>query len=114
MTFDPSCLACRIIAGQVPSTLVFETDLAVAIRDINPAAPVHVLIFPRDHHVSAAEMSDAGLWGELIGLAQRVARSEQLDSGWRLVTNVGPDAGQSIQHLHFHLLGGRRMTWPPG
>lgn len=109
-----ACLFCRIAGGDVPATVVAETERALAFRDINPAAPVHVLVMPRDHFDSAATLTDAGLWAELIALAQRIAADEGLGSGWRLVTNVGLDGGQSVSHLHLHLLGGRRMGWPPG
>jgi histidine triad (HIT) family protein len=110
------CLFCRIVAGEIPATRVHEDDLVVAIRDIGPQAPTHVLVMPVAHIASAADLSDADgpLLGHLFAVAADIARSEGLDGGWRLVTNVGPDAGQSVDHLHLHLLGGRRMAWPPG
>ena len=110
------CLFCRIAAGEIPSTRLHEDDLVFAIRDINPQAPTHVLVIPVAHVASAADLSDADgpLLGRLFAVAADIARTEGLDGGWRLVTNVGADGGQSVDHLHLHLLGGRRMTWPPG
>jgi histidine triad (HIT) family protein len=111
------CLFCRIAAGEIPANVVARTEHAVAFRDINPQAPTHVLLIPSEHvAASAMELgpAHAKILGELFELGSRVARSEGLTEGWRLVTNVGPDAGQTVPHLHFHLLGGRAMTWPPG
>jgi len=111
------CLFCRIAAGEVPCTKVDETALALAFRDVNPMAPSHVLLIPRQHVAgSAAELGEvhAPLLADLFTLAARVAKAEGLHGGWRLVTNVGRDAGQSVHHLHFHLLGGRALGWPPG
>ena len=108
------CLFCSIAAGGIPSDVVLETDDVVAFNDINPAAPTHVLVIPKRHVASAAELGseDAGLLSALFEAAARVGRD--LEGGWRLVTNVGPDAGQSVFHLHFHVLGGRPLGWPPG
>lgn len=103
------CLFCRIASGDIPSQPVAETAELIAFRDIAPQAPTHVLIIPRRHvAASAADLSaqHGELLGELVALAARVARQEGLGSGWRLVTNVGSDAGQTVHHLHFHLLGG--------
>jgi len=102
--------------GEIPVDKVHEDDLVFAIRDINPQAPTHVLVMPRAHVVSAADLTeaDAPLLGRLFSVASALARSDGLDDGWRLVSNVGPDGGQSVAHLHVHLLGGRSMTWPPG
>jgi histidine triad (HIT) family protein len=110
------CLFCRIAAGEIPATRVHDDDLVFAIRDINPQAPTHVLVIPRDHVVSAADLTEASgpLLGRLFAVAAEIAAREGLDGGWRLVSNVGPDAGQSVAHLHVHLLGGRAMGWPPG
>jgi histidine triad (HIT) family protein len=110
------CLFCRIVAGEVPATKLHEDDLVIAIRDISPKAPTHVLVLPVAHIASAADLTDddGPLLGRLFSVAARLARNEGLVGGWRLVTNVGPDGGQSVDHLHLHLLGGRRMTWPPG
>lgn len=110
------CLFCRIAAGEVPATKVHEDDLVFAIRDLNPQAPTHILVMPLAHVGSAADLTeaDAPLLGRLFAVAADLARREGLDGGWRLVANVGPDAGQSVRHLHLHLLGGRPMAWPPG
>lgn len=110
------CLFCRIAAGEIPATKVHEDDLVLAIRDINPQAPTHILVMPREHVASAADLGDADgpLAGRLFAVAAALARDEGLDRGWRLVVNTGPDGGQTVAHLHLHLLGGRRMTWPPG
>ncbi len=112
---DASCLFCRIVAGEIPATLVAETPHAVAFRDIAPKAPVHILVIPRRHVTSLAVATDAGELGEILALAARVAEQEGVsDTGYRVVTNVGEDGGQSVGHLHFHVLGGRALGWPPG
>ncbi len=110
------CLFCRIVAGEIPATRVHQDDRVVAIRDIGPKAPTHVLLMPVEHIASAADLTedDGPLLGHLFAVAADIARAEGLDGGWRLVSNVGPDAGQSVPHLHVHLLGGRVMGWPPG
>ena len=110
------CLFCRIVAGEIPATRLHEDDLVIAIRDINPQAPTHVLVLPVRHIASAADLGDedGALLGRLFGVAATLAAREGLDNGWRLVTNVGSDGGQSVDHLHLHLLGGRAMAWPPG
>ena len=105
----PDCLFCRIVSGSLPSQKVAETKTLLAFRDIAPQAPTHILIIPKEHvAVSAAELSGApaSLLPEIVGLASRLASEEKLDAGWRLVTNVGANAGQTVFHLHFHLLGG--------
>ena len=117
MSADPDCIFCKIVAGDIPSTRVAEDDLAVAIRDIAPRAPTHVLIMSRDHIPSAANLgdTDANLLGRIFGQAAEIARSEGIaDGGYRIVTNVGRWGGQTVDHLHFHLMGGRPFTWPPG
>lgn len=114
---DPSCLFCRIVAGEIPSTRVFEDGTVIAIRDIAPRAPTHILVMPRDHIRSAAELTDADapLTGHLMATAAEIARREGIaDGGYRVVTNVGAWGGQTVDHLHFHLLGGRALGWPPG
>jgi histidine triad (HIT) family protein len=110
------CLFCKIIAGEIPSKMVFEDDLTYAFRDINPQAPAHVLVVPRKHLASLAEAQadDEGLLGYLHLIAARIAASEGLTDGFRTVINTGPDGGQTVDHLHVHLLGGRSMHWPPG
>jgi len=111
------CLFCKIGAKESQADIVHASDQVVAFRDINPKAPTHILIIPREHIESIASVSedDADVVVEMIQTAAHLARSEGIDrSGWRLVTNVGQDAGQSVPHLHFHLMGGRPMGWPPG
>jgi histidine triad (HIT) family protein len=111
------CVFCKIVAGQVPAQIVHASDRVMAFRDLNPQAPVHILLISREHVASAAELGDGhrGMLAELFESAAHLAKAEGVDrSGWRVVTNVGPDAGQTVEHLHFHLLGGRRMSWPPG
>lgn len=110
------CLFCRIIAGEIPATKVHQDDVVVAIRDVNPKAPTHLLLMPVAHVPSAADLTetDGPMLGRLFTVAADLARREGLARGWRLVSNVGPDSGQSVDHLHVHLLGGRRMGWPPG
>jgi histidine triad (HIT) family protein len=114
---DPNCIFCRIAARDVPSEIIHESDLIVAFRDTDPKAPTHVLLIPKEHIASLADIEDrhGDMLADLAQAASHLARAEGIDdSGWRLVTNVGPGAGQSVFHLHFHLLGGRPMTWPPG
>ncbi len=111
------CLFCKIVAGEIPSQPVAESDTSLAIRDINPQAPVHVLVIPKVHLTSADHLTSAhgGVVDELVLLAQRVAELEGVrESGYRLVMNVGVDAQMSVEHLHLHVLGGRMMGWPPG
>lgn len=111
------CLFCKIVAGQIPCAKVDETDRVLAFRDIHPQAPTHVLLIPKEHAAaSAAELGppQGALLGDLFALAARIAAREGLGQGWRLVTNVGDHAGQTVPHLHWHLLGGRPMGWPPG
>jgi histidine triad (HIT) family protein len=111
-----SCLFCRIVAREVPATIVHEGERTLAFRDVNPQAPTHVLVIPTLHVANAAELAEAdpSYVGEVLATAAQVARDEGLGTGYRLVTNTGPDAGQSVDHLHFHLLGGRSLGWPPG
>lgn len=114
---DTSCLFCKIVAGEISAATVHEDDHVMAFDDINPVAPVHQLVIPRRHIESAADLaeSDGELLGRLFAVAARLAEDAGLDdSGYRLITNVGSDGGQSVSHLHFHLLGGRQMSWPPG
>jgi histidine triad (HIT) family protein len=111
------CIFCRIIAGEIPSDQVASTELCVAFRDIEPAMPVHVLVVPRRHITSAAtvEAGDADVLADMLVTARTVARQEGIaDKGYRLVFNVGDDALNSVAHLHLHVLGGRKMGWPPG
>jgi len=115
------CLFCRMVAGEVPATVVAETDRVLAFRDINPQTPTHVLVIPKEHHrnVAALAAADPQLLAEVVSTAHRVAGEEGLvqgdgdEPGYRLVTNTGPQAGQSVDHVHLHLLGGQPMGWPP-
>lgn len=111
------CLFCKIVAGEVPSEEVASSDGAYAFRDIEPGAPTHVLVVPRRHVADAASVGpgDGDLLADLFATAQQVARQEGVDAtGYRLVFNVGEDAANSVAHLHLHVLGGRRLGWPPG
>ena len=110
-----NCIFCQIAAGRAPADIVFEDQDVVAFRDLHPAAPTHILIIPRRHlgSVADAEPADEALLGKLLLAAAHVAQSEQV-GGYRLVANTGRQAGQSVFHLHFHLLAGRPMSWPPG
>jgi histidine triad (HIT) family protein len=105
------CLFCRIVAGEVPADVVATTDRTLAFRDVAPQAPTHVLVVPREHHADVAACADAdpALLGELLAAAADVARAEGLTGGYRLLTNSGPDAGQTVHHLHVHVLGGRPL-----
>jgi len=114
---DPTCLFCRIVAGEIPSTRIHEDDVVIGIVDITPRAPTHVLFLPREHIASAADLgpSDGPMLGALFGAAASFARAQGLtDAGYRMVTNIGAWGGQTVDHLHVHLLGGRAMAWPPG
>lgn len=109
---DPSCIFCKIASREAPAEILHESDHVVAFRDLSPQAPTHVLIAPKQHVPSAAEIQDGHgpMLADVVQAAARLARSEGIDgTGWRLVTNVGPDAGQTVFHLHFHLLGGAPM-----
>jgi histidine triad (HIT) family protein len=111
------CLFCRIVAGEVPSETVAANDTVFAFRDIQPAAPVHVLVVPRRHITDARAVTaaDGDLLAAMVAMARQVAEQEQIaERGYRLVFNVGDDALNSVPHLHLHVLGGRRMGWPPG
>lgn len=112
-----TCIFCKIIAGEIPAEIVAESDQAIAIRDISPVASTHVLVLPRRHVVDATALGsgEAELLGEIFALANEVAAREGVaDSGFRIVANVGDDAGNTVSHLHFHCIGGRVMAWPPG
>lgn len=109
------CLFCRIARGEIPATIVAESAQAIAFRDIAPQAPVHVLVIPREHASSLNDPVAAPALGALLALAQRVAELEGVqESGYRVVANTNEDGGQTVGHLHLHVLGGRRLTWPPG
>lgn len=114
---DPTCLFCRIVAGEIPSNQVHADETVFAFRDIAPRAPTHILVIPRRHLPSAAALTDADapLVGHLFAVAADIARREGIaDAGYRIVTNVGRWGGQTVDHLHLHLMGGRSFEWPPG
>ena len=114
---DTSCIFCKIAAREIPAEILRESDRVVAFRDLNPQAPTHILLIPKEHIASLAEVTDdhGAMLADIAQAATHLARSEGIDqTGWRMVSNVGPDAGQAVFHLHFHLLGGRSMQWPPG
>ena len=111
------CLFCKIVAGQVPATIVHQDEHLVAFKDINPQAPMHVLIIPRRHMGTLNDLtaSDDGLVGEMVRRAAALARANgYAEGGYRTVFNCNPDAGQTVFHIHLHVLGGRTFTWPPG
>ena len=114
---DNDCLFCKIVTGEVPADIVAESDTAIAFRDVNPQAPVHVLVIPRDHYPNLAAVADAGDVdvAQLVRLAAEVADTEGIaEDGYRLVANTGASAHQTVFHAHIHVLGGRPMGWPPG
>ncbi|HZP96732.1 MAG TPA: HIT domain-containing protein [Candidatus Limnocylindria bacterium] len=108
------CVICRIVAGEIPAKIVHQDDRSVAFRDIDPQAPLHVLVVPRAHVAALADLDDAALGGHLLGVARTVAADAGYRDSFRLVVNNGEAAGQSVRHLHLHVLGGRRFAWPPG
>ncbi|MEO8879510.1 MAG: histidine triad nucleotide-binding protein [Gemmatimonadaceae bacterium] len=109
------CLFCRIVSGAIPVKFVAESPECVAFRDVNPQAPTHVLIVPRAHIPMLGDVKDPLIVGQITRMATDIAESEGIaESGYRVVVNTGDDGGQTVYHLHMHLLGGRRMTWPPG
>lgn len=109
------CIFCRIVTGDLPATIVASNEYGVAFRDLHPQAPSHLLVVPRRHVASLAEAGDAAELGELMLLAAQVARQEGLaERGYRVVANTGDDGGQTVHHLHLHVLGGRALQWPPG
>ena len=113
----PECLFCGVVSGEIPAKIVRESSRAIAFRDINPQAPTHVLVIPRQHYPNLAAIAAAGggVLEELATLAHQVAADEGVaDGGYRVVFNTGPDAGQTVHHVHAHVLGGRPLEWPPG
>jgi histidine triad (HIT) family protein len=111
------CLFCKIVSGEIPAERVAESDRTLAFRDINPQAPTHVLIIPKDHHANLAALADAdsAVLAEVVAQARQVAQAEGIaDTGYRVVFNTGEQAGQTVFHVHAHVLGGRPMAWPPG
>ena len=110
------CIFCKIAAGEIPSTKVYEDDLCLAFRDLNPQAPTHILVIPKDHIQSVDEIdaSNEAVVGHIFSVIAKVAKDEDLDKGYRVVSNIGEQGQQTVPHLHFHIIGGRDMTWPPG
>ena len=111
------CLFCKIIKGEIPSSKVYEDELVFAFRDIEPQAPVHILIIPKQHIASANELNEenSAIVGHIFNVAAKIAKSEGIaEGGYRIVNNCGADGGQTVGHLHFHMLGGRSLAWPPG
>jgi histidine triad (HIT) family protein len=110
-----NCLFCRIVRKEIPATIVMENEHVVAFRDIDPKAPTHVLVVPKTHVATLDDATDAAMLGELLLAAAAIARAEGIvEGGYRTVVNCGADAGQSVFHVHLHLLGGRKLAWPPG
>ncbi len=111
-----SCIFCSIASGETKSDIVYQDELVAAFRDANPQAPTHILVVPNEHVESIAHIGNhhPSLVLRMMIVANRVAEQDGLANGYRIVTNVGPDAGQSVPHLHWHVLGGRKLTWPPG
>jgi histidine triad (HIT) family protein len=111
------CLFCKIASGELPAEIVYEDERCVAFKDINPQAPVHILVIPKRHvgNMAALEEADEALAGHLVRVCAQVAKEAGVEEGgYRVVANVGPDAGESVPHLHLHVLGGRKLAWPPG
>jgi histidine triad (HIT) family protein len=112
-----SCLFCKIASGEIPAHIIFENDDILAFRDIHPQAPTHVLVIPKRHieTLNHAEVADESLLGQMVLTAQNVAKKEGLDqAGYRLVMNINQHGGQTVYHIHLHMMGGRQMSWPPG
>ena len=112
MAYDNDCLFCKIIRGDIPSTKVYEDELCFAFRDIAPQAKTHILVVPKEHIGSAAEITkeNAELAAHILTVLPKIAEAEGLAGGWRIVSNIGDDAGQTVKHLHFHILGGERLA----
>ena len=110
------CLFCKIVKGEIPSTVVYEDDYVFAFKDIDPQAPFHVIVIPKSHIQSAAQISgeNSELIAKVFEAISKIAKENNLDNGFRVVNNCGESAGQTVHHIHFHMLAGRDMTWPPG
>lgn len=115
-THQPDCLFCKIIQGEIPSNKVYEDELCYAFRDIAPQAPSHILVVPKEHIASVGEIGpeNLGLVAHMLEVIPQIAREEGLEGGWRLVSNVGEDGGQTVKHLHFHILGGKQLSGQMG
>lgn len=114
MQTDSNCIFCKVVDKQIPAKFVLEDKDFVAIRDVNPQAPTHILIIPKHHVRNIAEFEDATALGKLFQAAKTIAQEEKLENGFRVVVNTGDDGGQTVDHLHIHILGGRALKWPPG
>ena len=111
----PDCIFCKIVEGKIPAAKIAESDQALAFADINPAAPVHALVIPKQHIATLNDVQDWAVMGPVFELAAKVAQDKGLaQSGWRVVINTGRDANQLVFHIHLHVLGGRQLSWPPG
>ena len=110
------CLFCKIIAGEIPSNKVYEDDQCFAFRDITPQAPTHILVVPKQHieSVDASDSTNSAVVGHIFEVIAKIAKEEGLENGYRVVSNIGEQGQQTVPHLHFHIIGGRDMTWPPG
>lgn len=110
------CIFCKIVKGEIPSTLIYEDETVIAFEDINPQAPVHFIIIPKEHIKSVLEINESKkeLMGHIIYVASKLAKEKGLDDGFRIVNNCGEDGGQTVEHIHFHILGKRKLLWPPG
>lgn len=111
-----NCLFCNIIKGEIPSNLIYEDEEVIAFEDINPQAPVHFLVIPKEHIQSAAyiDENNKNLMGHILFVVSKIAKEKGLEEGYRIVNNCGIDGGQTVEHIHFHVLGKRKMLWPPG
>lgn len=109
------CIFCKIVAGEIPCQKVYEDEKILAFKDIAPQAPVHVVLIPKEHVANILEMRDSTFWSQLQEAIKKITNQEKIDNkGFRLISNCGQDGGQTVNHLHFHLLGGRSLGWPPG
>jgi histidine triad (HIT) family protein len=111
---DPNCLFCKIIEQKVPSQRISEDEHSIAIRDVNPQAPTHILVMPKTHIANLCEVQSSDMLGKLLNHAVQLSKREKLDKGFRIVVNTGVEGGQTVNHLHIHILAGRFMGWPPG
>lgn len=114
VTRDAHCIFCKIIDRQIPSNIVSEDETSIAIRDVNPQAPTHILIMPKNHIANITQLNHAETLGSLFMKVGEIARTEKLEKGFRVVVNTGNDGGQTVDHLHIHVIGGRQLHWPPG
>lgn len=110
------CIFCKIVNGEIPSAKVYEDDTVVAFNDLSPQAPVHILIIPKEHIASCDEVNEenCAVIGHIFAVAAKIAKEKGLTNGYRIVNNCGDEGGQTVKHLHFHLMGGRQFTWPAG